>query len=212
MNLSYLISWYLFRALYATMFRWRVVHPEYVPETGPVILASNHASYLDPPLVCAGIRRPVCTLARESLFRNPISGAILRSWSVLPVDRDGGSAKGLRVIMDRLRQGSAILLFPEGTRTYDGNLQPARAGLGLIIIKSDAPVVPVRLVGTYEAFGRHRRFPRPHRIALIYGPPIDFDALRAEAKTAPKPRLKEIYQEASDRVMAAIAALEPPRN
>jgi 1-acyl-sn-glycerol-3-phosphate acyltransferase len=211
MNPSYFISWHLFRLLYATYFRWRVNQPEHVPLQGPVILASNHASLLDPPLVCAGVRRVIFSLARESLFRNPVAGAILRSWNVVPVDRDGGGAKGLRVILDKLASGGAILLFPEGTRTTDGQLQPAKAGIGLTITKSDCPVVPVRLFGVYEAFGRHQRLPRPRRITLTYGAPIDFSALREEARTASKPRLKQIYQEAADRVMAAIGELQPWR-
>lgn len=211
MNPSYLFSWHAFRLLYATFFRWRVNHSERVPLTGPVILASNHASFIDPPLICAGVRRVVYSLARESLFRNPIAGAILRSWNVVPVDRDGGGAKGLRIILDKLAAGGAILLFPEGTRTSDGQLLPAKAGVGLAIIKSDCPVVPVRLFGTFEAFGRHLRLPRPRRVVMTYGESVDFRALREEAKTAPKPRLKEIYQEAADQVMAAIAALEPCR-
>lgn len=209
MNPSYLISWNLFRLVYATFFRWRVNHPERVPLEGPAILASNHASFIDPPLVCAGVRRVVYSLARETLFRNPLAGAILRSWNVVPVDRDGGGARGLRVILDKLAAGGAILLFPEGTRTSDGKLQPARAGVGLAIIKSDCPVVPVRLLGTFEAFGRHQRLPRPRQVTITYGEPMDFRTLREEGRTAAKLRLKEVYQEAADAVMAAIAALEP---
>ena len=209
MNPSYFIGWSLFRLIYATYFRWRVFNPENVPMTGPVILASNHASFIDPPLVGSGLHRTLNYLARESLFRFPILGAILRSWQAVPVDRDGGGASGLRAILDRLLAGGAILLFPEGTRTKDGKLQPARSGIGLTVIKSNAPVVPVRVFGTFEAYNRFHKFPHPHRIAVKYGQPIDFSALRAEAKVCSKPRLKEIYQEVADRIMAEIAALQP---
>src|SRR4051812_32740952 len=209
MNPSYFIGWSLFRLFYATYFRWRVFNPENVPTTGPVILASNHASFIDPPLVGSGLHRTVNYMARESLFRFPILGAILRSWQAVPVDREGGGASGLRAILNRLLQGGAILLFPEGTRTTDGKLQPARSGIGLTVIKSNAPVVPVRVFGTFEAFNRYHRFPRPHRIAVKYGLPIDLSTLRAEAKICSKPRLKEIYQEVADRIMAEIAALQP---
>src|SRR5687767_12175460 len=209
MNLSYRLGWLFFRFIYATYFRWRVFNAERVPNDGPVILASNHASFLDPPLVGAGLHRPVNYLARESLFRYPGIGALLRSWNAVPVDREGGGAGGLRAILDRLLAGGAILLFPEGTRTTDGNLQSARSGIGLTVIKSNAPVVPVRVFGTFEAFNRNHKFPRPHRIAVKYGRPIDFSALRAEAKICTKPRLKQIYQEVADRIMAEIAALQP---
>ncbi|HXG48756.1 MAG TPA: lysophospholipid acyltransferase family protein, partial [Methylomirabilota bacterium] len=164
MNPSYLLGWLLSRLIFATWFRWRVFHPENVPLEGPVVLASNHASFLDPPLIGAGLRRPLNYLARESLFRFPGVGALLRSWNAVPVDRDGGSGAGLKAILDRLLRGGAILLFAEGTRTRDGRLQPARSGIGLVVIKSTAPVVPVRVFGTFEAYGRHHSFPRPRRV------------------------------------------------
>jgi len=209
MNLSYRIGWTCFRVMYATYFRWHVFNAERVPLQGGVILASNHASFLDPPLVGSGLKRDINYLARESLFRFPGIGALLRSWNAVPVDRDGGGAKGLKTILDRLLQGNGIILFPEGTRTKDGNLQPARSGIGLTVIKSDAVVIPVRTFGTFEAFGRNHKFPRPHRVAVKYGRPMRFETLRAEAKTCDKARLKEIYQEVADEIMAAIAKLEP---
>ncbi len=210
MNLSYRIAWCGFRVLYGVYFRRRVRGAEHVPLQGPVILASNHASYLDPPLVGSSLPRDINYLARESLFRFPLVGAILRSWNSVPVDRDGGGARGLRNILDRLLAGGGIILFPEGTRTTDGMLKPARSGIGLTVIKSEAPVVPVRVFGTYEAYGRHMKFPRPKRLSVVFGKPIDFSALRAEAKTCSKDRLKVIYQEVADRIMAEIAALKAP--
>jgi 1-acyl-sn-glycerol-3-phosphate acyltransferase len=209
MNLSYRLGWMFFRAWYATWFRWQVYNPERVPETGAVILASNHASFLDPPLVGAGLKRGINYLARESLFRFPGIGALLHSWNAVPVDRDGGGAAGLKAILDRLLAGGGIILFPEGTRTRDGRLQPARSGIGLVVVKSNAPVVPVRVFGTYEAYGRHRKFPHPGRIAVKYGWPMNFEKMRAEAKGCSRVRLKEIYQEIADEIMAAIGKLEP---
>jgi 1-acyl-sn-glycerol-3-phosphate acyltransferase len=212
MNFSYRLGWLGFRAMFAVYFRWHVFNPERVPQTGGVILASNHASFLDPPLVGSGLRRDINYLARESLFRFPAVGAILRSWNSVPVDRDGGGASGLKAILERLLAGGAIILFPEGTRTPDGRLQPARSGIGLTVIKSNAPVVPVHVFGTFEAFGRNHKFPRPKKVAVKYGGPMRFEKLRAEAKNCPKPRLKEIYQEVADEIMAAIAKLEPHKD
>src|SRR6266481_2348249 len=195
MNPLYFLGWVCFRAIYKFYFGWRVYNPERVPLQGPVILASNHASYVDPPLVGAGLRRGINYLAREDLFRFPVVGWVLRNWNAVPVDRDGGGARGLKAILDRLLAGGAIILFPEGTRSRDGRLQPARSGIGLTVIKSTAPVVPVRVFGTFEAFNRFMRFPRPRPVAAKFGQPMLFDQLRAEAKDCPKARLKEIYQE-----------------
>ena len=209
MNIVYFIVWCSYRVIFKFYFRWRVYNAERVTLTGAVILASNHASFLDPPLVGSGVSRGINYLARENLFRFPVMGWVLRQLQVVPVDRDGGGAAGLRGILERLLLGGAIILFPEGTRTRDGKLQPARSGIGLAVIKSTAPVVPVRVFGTYEAYGRHLIFPRPYRVAVKYGQPLRFEQLRAEAKVCSKPRLKEIYQQVADQIMAAIAKLEP---
>jgi len=209
MNLSYRIGWLFFRTLYTVYFRWRVFNAERVPVTGGVILAANHASFIDPPLVGSALYRPINYMARESLFRYPGVGALLRSWNAVPVNRDGGGAAGLKAILDRLLAGGGIILFPEGTRTLDGKLQPARSGVGLTVIKSVAPVVPVRVFGSFEAYGRHLKIPRPRRVVVKFGKPMDFAALRAEAKTCDKARLKAIYQQVADEIMEAIAGLEP---
>ncbi len=209
MNFVYYLGWSFFRLMYATYFRRRIYNAERVPLKGPVILASNHASYLDPPLVGSGVHRGINYLARDTLFRYPGVGWLLRKWNSVPVDRDGGGAAGLKAILDRLLDGGAIILFPEGTRTRDGKLQPARSGIGLTVIKSTAAVVPARVFGTFEAYGRHMKYPKPHRVAVKYGRPLYFEKLRAEAKTCTKPRLKEIYQEIANEIMAAIAKLEP---
>ena len=208
MNPVYFLGWCFFRTVFKLYFRWRVYNPERVPSEGPVILASNHASFLDPPLVGAGLKRGINYLARENLFRFPVMGWVLRNWQVVPVDREGGGARGLKAILDRLLDGGAIILFPEGTRTRDGKLQPARSGIGLTVIKSDAPLVPVRVFGTFEAYGRQMRLPRPRRVAVKYGQPMRFEQLRAEARVCAKPRLKEIYQQVADEILRAIATLE----
>ena len=209
MNPVYYCGWRCFRTLYRTYFRARMYNAERVPETGPVIIASNHASFLDPPLVGSCLHRGISYLARDTLFRYPGVGWLLRKWESVPVDREGGGAAGLKAILDRLLAGGGIILFPEGTRTRDGKLQPARSGIGLVVIKSTAPVVPVRVFGTYEAFGKHVRFPLPHQLTVKFGVPMNFVALREEAKTCSKARLKQIYQQVADEIMAAIARLEP---
>jgi 1-acyl-sn-glycerol-3-phosphate acyltransferase len=209
MNLSYRIGWIFFRTFFSTWVRCRYGNPERVPMSGPVILAANHASFIDPPVIGAGLTRQVNYLARNTLFDVPIVGRILKSWKVVPVDREGGGGAGLKAILDRLLEGGVILLFPEGTRSSDGNLRPAKSGIGLTVIKSVAPVVPVRVFGTFEAYSRHMKFPRPRRVFVKYGRPIRFDEWRAESKVCSKPRLKEIYQQVADRIMAAIGELGP---
>ena len=211
MNFVYWLGWTSFRCIYATYFRWRAFNAERVPATGPVILASNHASFLDPPLVGIALHRECSFLARDTLFHGP-AGWLLRQWQAIPVDREGSSAAGMKRLIEAVHADRPVILFPEGTRTRDGNLQRARSGIGLIVIKCDAPVVPVRVWGTFEAFGRHARFPKPKRVTAKYGEPMLFQEWRAEAKTCSKERLKQIYQEVAEEIMAAIARLEPVRD
>ncbi|MBU6409738.1 MAG: 1-acyl-sn-glycerol-3-phosphate acyltransferase [Verrucomicrobia bacterium] len=208
MNFLYWLGWLSFRAAFATFFRWRVYGTGNVPQTGPVILAANHASYLDPPLVGAGLTRPIHYLARRSLFRFPLIGPLLRKWKAVPLDRDGGGSQGMKVILERLRAGGGIVLFPEGTRSHDGRLQSPEAGIGFVVAKSEAPVVPVRVFGTFEAFGRQHKVPRPRQVAVVYGEPMRFEKLRARAATCDKARLREIYREIAGEIMTAIARLE----
>lgn len=207
MGVSYWVAWSLSRLIFASYFRWRVYNPEAVPLEGPVILAANHASILDPPLVGAGLPRAINYLARDTLFKYPGIGSLLRSWNAVPVDREGGGGAGLKAILDRLLGGGGIILFPEGTRSPDGQLQPARPGIGLAVIKSSAPVVPVRVFGTRDAWGRHMKLPRPRRVAVKYGQVMAFEELRAEARRCAKSRLKGIYQEIADQIMARIAEI-----
>jgi 1-acyl-sn-glycerol-3-phosphate acyltransferase len=207
MTFVYRFTWGMCRLVFGIYFRWRIHGPENVPLAGPVILASNHASFLDPPLIGSAIPRPINYLARESLFRVPLFGAYIRGLNSVPVDRDGAGAKGLKMILSRLLDGGGIILFPEGTRTTDGELQAARSGVGLTVIKSTAPVVPVRVFGTFEAWNRKMIIPRPKRVQVRYGAVMEFKELREEAKTCDKKRLKVIYQEVADQIMAEIATL-----
>ncbi len=209
MNIVYRLGWTVFRALYATYFRWRVYNAERVSASGAVLLASNHASFLDPPLVGSGLHRECTFLARDTLFRFGPTRWLLNQWQAVPIDRDGGSATGMKRILQALNNGRAVILFPEGTRTRDGQLQRVRSGVGLIAAKTDAPVVPVRVWGTFEAFGRNVKIPKPRRVTVKYGEPLYFRELRAEAKDCSKERLKEIYQQIADEIMAAITKLEP---
>jgi 1-acyl-sn-glycerol-3-phosphate acyltransferase len=212
MGFSYWVAWSLARLIFTTYFRWRVHDRERVPLEGPVILAANHASFLDPPLVGAGLPRAISYLARHNLFKYPGIGWLLRSWNAVPVDREGGGGAGLKAILNRLLAGGGIILFPEGTRSPDGKLRAPQSGIGLTVIKSKAPVVPVRVFGTYEAWGRHTKLPRPKRVTVRYGEPMNFQALRREAENCDKPRLKEIYREVADQIMSEIAKLEDPGN
>jgi 1-acyl-sn-glycerol-3-phosphate acyltransferase len=184
-------------------FRLRIYGRENLIEDGPAILASNHASYLDPPLVGVSCRKDVYFLARKSLFERPVIGPLIAQLNTVPVDRDRGDVGAVRAMIKLLKSGNRVLVFPEGTRSKDGNLQPARAGVGLLIAKSLAPVVPVRVFGSYAALPRSGGI-RFVPITVVIGKPLFFTKqdLGTDERAA--------YQVLSDRVMAAIAALQMP--
>ncbi|MCW5559726.1 MAG: 1-acyl-sn-glycerol-3-phosphate acyltransferase, partial [Verrucomicrobiae bacterium] len=190
----------------------RVFHPERIPKTGPVLLAANHVSFGDPPLIGACVPRAICFLARQSLFDHAWFARLIRSLNAVPVDRDGGGPSGLRTVLELLEQERVVLLFPEGTRSTDGRLQEARNGVGLAVLRSGAPVVPVRTFGLAPLWGRGKAFPRPGRIVIKFGHPLRFERERAELATASRARTKALYDEVTREVMSGIARLEPCRD
>ena len=185
-------------------FRLRIYGRENLIEEGPAILASNHASYLDPPLVGVSCRKDIYYLARKSLFEKPVFGPLISQLNTVPIDRDRGDVAAVRAILHLLKAGKRVVVFPEGTRSTDGNLQPARAGVGLIIAKSLAPVVPIRIFGSYAALPRSGGI-RFIPITLVVGKPLFFTKQDLGTEE------RSVYQVLSDRVMSAIAALEKPQ-
>lgn len=201
MKLSYTLGRRFFREVACGLFDFRVIGAEKLKFDGAALVACNHASFLDPPFVGQAFDEAIHYFARKSLFEHPLAGAILRSWQSIPIDRDKPDASSLKTTIRLLREGKKVLIFPEGTRSFDGELQPAEAGVGLFIAKSGAPVLPVRIFGTREAYPRGARVLHPARITLVVG-----DLWQPEIKQQPQ-RGKELYQALADEVMARIAGL-----
>jgi 1-acyl-sn-glycerol-3-phosphate acyltransferase len=191
----------LSRLIARLCFRYRVIHPERMLQTGPVILASNHQSYLDPPLAGIACKRAIYFLTRKSLLQVPVFGWLLPKLNVIPVDQEGTDRSALKALIRILKRGDGALVFPEGGRTLDGNLQPALPGIGLVIAKTHAPVVPMRIFGAREAWPRNGRLRLFRPITVVVGEPIHF----TEADL--QPAGKDLYLRLSQRVMSAIAAL-----
>ena len=201
MNFSYWLGHRFFRELARGLFDFRVIGAEKLPIAGPALIASNHVSFLDPPFVGSAFDEVVHSFARKSLFNHPIMGALLRSWQVLGVDLDKPDTTALKTTIRLLRAGEKVLIFPEGTRSHDGNLLPAEAGVGLFIAKSQAPVLPVRLFGAYEAYPRGAKTLRPAQITLVIGDLWQPD-LKSYSQTG-----KDLYQALADEVMHRISEL-----
>lgn len=196
------------RLLYECLFNFRIHGANNVPLTGGVLLACNHVSFLDPHAVGAGCPREACFLARKTLFTGKLQSALLRSWNVMPVDLSGKpDIAGLKSIMDLLRRGYAVTLFPEGTRSWDGGFQPAKPGVGLLVAKAGVPVVPVRMFGAYEVWPRNQKLPRRGQVDIVFGKPVHYDEMIAEARAKGPAAMKDAYQRIADDVMEHIKAL-----
>jgi 1-acyl-sn-glycerol-3-phosphate acyltransferase len=177
---------------------------EHVPATGGCIICANHASFLDPPIVGSGVRhRHVRFMARDTLFEGRFMGWLLTSIGVIALDRTRGDISALRKAIQSLKSGSVIGLFPEGTRSPDGNLQEPKGGIGFLIAKAGVLVVPAYISGSFRAYPKGARFIRPTKVSIVYGPPIqpaEFAALAEE---------DDGYNKIARLVMTRIAALKP---
>jgi 1-acyl-sn-glycerol-3-phosphate acyltransferase len=202
MNVYYWLGYHLSRLIGRWFFRLRVVHRERMLQSGPVILAMNHQSYLDPPLAGITCDRAIYFLARRSLLDVPLLGWLLPKLNVIPVNQEGIDRSALKSLIRVIKNGNAALVFPEGSRSIDGSLQSAEPGMGLIIAKTLAPVVPMRIFGAHEALPRAGGGLHFVPITIVIGEPIFFTDADLN------PAGKDLYMRLSQRVMEAIAALE----
>ncbi len=186
-------------------FRGPTIGAEHVPRDSGLLIAANHASHLDPFLVGSRLPRQVTFFARKTLWKPGFASWWLNAVGVIPVDRDGGSdVAAIKRVLNALKEKKTIIMFPEGTRSPDGALQPPKPGVGLFACRAQVPVLPVRIVGSFEALGRSGSLQLGTSVTVIFGPlltPADYDAPDSG---------KARYQIASERIMAAIARLQPP--
>jgi len=193
----------LVRLFLRLKFRFEVDGAENVPAEGPLILAANHCSYLDPPVLACAVKRQVNFMARDTLFSNAFARWFFPRVGVIPLDRTRGDLGALRKAISLLKEGRAVALFPEGTRSEDGELHEAKGGIGFLIAKGDAPVVPMHIAGTFEAFPKGAKKMVHARVGARIGPPIPPDELKA-AMTS-----RNDYDAVGRLVMSRIAELAP---
>jgi 1-acyl-sn-glycerol-3-phosphate acyltransferase len=165
---------------------------------GPLILAPNHASYLDPPATGCGLFRVTYYLARHTLFKPPIASWLLPSIGSIPVNQNSPGPSSLKNIFEVFKNKGTLVLFPEGQRTFDGNLRKAEPGIGMIAARANVPVVPVHIIGSREAMPRNGRWHPFRPIRVVYGKPMRFTG---------DPKNREDFQKFADEIMSAISKL-----
>ncbi len=199
----YQFSTRLFKLFLLLWHRLRIRGVENIPAEGGVLMASNHASFLDPPVVGVGYRgRPIHFMARDTLWNSKFGTWWMTKVGCIPVSRGTGDMRALKTTIKMLKDGKAVSMFPEGTRTEDGELQAAKGGIGFIIEKSGCVVVPAYIDGTYKAHPKGSKGVKPCKVTITYGKPItqeDFQALGTG---------REAYDEYAALIMKRIAELK----
>jgi 1-acyl-sn-glycerol-3-phosphate acyltransferase len=204
----YVIAHFVIRPIVWVLFRPRVTGRENVPPTGPVILASNHLSFIDSIAIPIVAPRRVTYLAKAEYFTGSglggwLSRALFTALGALPVERGTQRAAqaALEPALGVLQRGDAFGIYPEGTRSRDGRLARGKTGVAWLALTADCPVVPVAVAGTDRVQPIGARWPRPRRISVTFGKPLTFPEYRGQAGKG-RPR-----REVTDRIMNAIAEL-----
>jgi 1-acyl-sn-glycerol-3-phosphate acyltransferase len=168
------------RAILWVLFGLKARGVQNVPPTGPLLIAANHQSYLDPPSIGCPIRqRHLSFIARAGLFSFGPFGWVIGMLNSVPLAEDKGDAAAIRETIRRLDAGHAVLIFPEGSRTETGEIDQFKRGVALLLKRAKCPVLPVAIRGAYEAWPRRNKLPVPWRarVRVAYGTPIPYDEL-----------------------------------
>ena len=200
----YWAVWLAVRLTARVLFRLQVAGQHHIPKSGGVLIAANHASYLDIPILGCGMPRRASFMGRLDLFSGPV-GWLMRYLGWIPIRRERVDRKGFEEAIRRVKAGEAVVIYPEGSRTEDGRLQPGKPGVGMIVEATGCPVVPAFLEGTYDVLPPGARWFRLRPIRVTYGAPLEFSSLFESAGGEDKK--KAVYQRISEEVMDRIAEL-----
>lgn len=196
-TISYSLSKFLCWLCSLVFFPLKVNGKEHIPKTGKVILASNHVSYLDPPAVGVACPRVVSFMARDTLLKNPLWRWALKGIGVIPLRKSSSDVSALKIALKRLSLGQIVVLFPEGTRSSDGEIKSGSEGVGFIARKSRAPVVPVYVNGTDKALPKGAKKMRRYPVRVYFGAPLVIDDIEHSSD-----------REITDRIMQRIVELK----
>lgn len=204
-NKLYLILYLPAKFLFKILFNFRVIGQENIPLTGGVLIASNHQSYADPPVIGSALPRQAYFVGKEQLFNHFFLGWFLRKMQVFPIKRTGVNPQIFRDVWNLLEEGKVVVLFPEGQRSFDGKLQPAKPGIGMMICKAiekcpQIKLIPSKILGTDKVLPRGAKWIKLHNVEVRFGKPIDVQQFANLSS-------KEKYQAIADTVMEKIGQL-----
>jgi 1-acyl-sn-glycerol-3-phosphate acyltransferase len=198
---TYWTLWGFFRGIARLCFHLRLTGQENIPTQGRLLIAANHASFLDVPFLGCGVARQLAFLGRHNLFPIPLVNPLLQHLGWIPIRQDRFDRDGLRRAEDCIETGKALVIFPEGVRTETGALGEGKLGLAMLVLKTKCLVVPAYISGTFEALPIGASRLSFHPVSVTYGTPIDF------ARDIERFTKKEFYHHVIDTVMASIRDL-----
>lgn len=204
-GLIYRLIWVLFNCFFRTFLRLRVFGLEHFPRTGGIIVAANHASYSDIPVLGCAIWRRVFFLGRSNLFPNIFLNWAIQRLGWIPLKTHRLDRKAFGEALNLLNNGKPVVIFPEGSRTEDGNLQPGRPGIGYLVAESQCQVIPAFISGTFTVLPPGAMWPRLVPVSVTFGKPLSFSKHQKDG------RAKEFYEQVGQSVMEHIARLSVVR-
>lgn len=196
------------------LFRIEVTGREFIPRKGGLLLVSNHASYVDPVVLGVACPRPLYFFARWGLFQNPLFGALIRALHAFPVRVGRTDKEAILESIEKLIEGKTVVLFPEGSRSWDGSLRQGHTGAGLLAVRSRVPVLPVYIQGSHEALPRGAKMIRPKKISVHFGKPLSFHHFtepplgKGESSDKLLKSRHDTYQKIADQLMQAIRQIK----
>lgn len=183
----------------------RGVDEKNVPRSGPLIVAPLHVSHLDPPAVACGTNRHLRFMAKEELFHSRLFGGLIRSLGAFPVKRGENDTEAIRLAIQLIEKGEAVLIFPEGTRGDGKHIQPINRGVAMLAKRTGAKVVPVGIVGTHVAWPKGQKKIRRAKIRIVYGEPFTYEEI---AKGASEKENRELFAHELQARIVALCARE----
>ncbi|MDR1432842.1 MAG: 1-acyl-sn-glycerol-3-phosphate acyltransferase [Puniceicoccales bacterium] len=203
----YRVVMFIAKVMFRELFDGDVYGDENIPRHGPCIIACNHLSYFDPPFIGSAVRsREVFSMARSSLFDTKFKNWLFGNMNCISLDRQSGDIGAMRSALRLLHGGKCLMIYPEGTRSHDGNAGATRAGVGMLACKTKATVVPCRIFGTFEIMDRSSKFfDWNQRATIVFGEPIGAE------NYMPCGESRERYRVAADTIMAAVRSLQIPK-